>query len=909
LIGQRLGSYEITAKLGEGGMGEVYRATDSRLKREVAIKVLPAAFTQDRERLARFEREAQLLAQLNHPNIAQIYGLETSGATHALVMELVPGPTLAERLESGPLSPTESLSFALQIAQALEEAHDKGIVHRDLKPQNIKASSEGRAKVLDFGLAKAMDATGSGSSAADFARSPTILNSPTLTAVHGTQLGVILGTAAYMAPEQARGAAVDKRADIWAFGVVLYEMLTGRSLFAGPTVSDTLAGVLKSEIDWRALPAGTPVAIRSLLRRCLERNPKNRLHDIADARIVLDEVLGGGPEEVLPLAAEARPAARTRGWTWGLAAGALGVGLGLGALAFRAAAPPEVATQGAAVHAEFEIATPLATTMVSGLALSSDGRQLAFVARGKDGRTALWVRALGSTEAKELPGTVDARFPFWSPDGRRLGFFAQRRLKVIDLLGGSPRVVAETGSTQDARGGAWSADDRIVFAPTFTGTLFVIPASGGEAVPASRIPAGTDIGTQRFPSFLPDGERFLFFASTGTGIEPGTAYLGRLGSLEAKRLGPVTSSAFYAAPGFLIFVQGDALVAQRFDDGKEELVGDTLSLGVSLPGSVSVSGQRSLAVSANGVLAYRADKRNGTRLVWVDRRGVESGQLNDDDRNWHYAPVLSPDGKRVAVSYYEVGATSGGIWIHDLARRYSTRLTNGESGDDTLPVWSPDGRELAFGRVGPAGTSGIYRMDVGRPGSESRWFSDDGFLAPSAWLTDGTGLLEQRFDASGRGSIWWRSLATQAPPKLLGSEQASEWGAVATLDGRWIAYASDATGRMEVYVRRLDEPSNSPVRVSIDGGVSPAWRGDGRELFYVDDGGRIVAVPFEPSDPPQIGVGVPLFQGGLEEAADRQFDVTADGQRFLLNRNFASPGEPIRVVLGWRERLQQGPQR
>jgi Tol biopolymer transport system component len=546
--------------------------------------------------------------------------------------------------------------------------------------------------------------------------------------------------------------------------------------------------------------------------------------------------------------------------------------------------------------------------MVSGLALSSDGRQLAFVARGKDGRTALWVRALGSTEAKELPGTVDARFPFWSPDGRRLGFFAQRRLKVIDLLGGSPRAIAETGSTQDARGGAWGAGDRIVFAPTFTGTLFVVPASGGEAVPASQIPAGTDVGTQRFPSFLPDGERFLFFASTGTGIEPGTAYLGRLGSLEAKRLGSVTSSAFYAAPGYLIFVQGDALVAQRFDDEKEELVGDSISLGVTLPGSVSVSGQRSLAVSANGVLAYRADKRNGTLLVWVDRRGAKLEQLNEDDQNWHYTPVLSPDGSRVAVSYYEVGATSGGIWIHDLARRYSTRLTSGDSGDDTLPVWSPDGRELAFGRVGPAGTSGIYRMNAGRPGSESKWFSDEGFLAPSAWLSDGTGLLVQRFDASGKGSIWLQPLAAQAPPTRLGSELASEWGAVPSPDGRWIAYASDATRRMEVYVRRLGDASASPIRVSTDGGASPAWRGDGRELFFLDDGGRIVAVPFEPSDPPRVGIGVPLFEGGLEEAADRQFDVTADGQRFVLNRTSAAGGEPIRVVLGWRERLQQGPQ-
>ncbi len=909
MIGQRLGPYEITAKLGEGGMGEVYRATDTRLKREVAIKVLPAAFTADSERLARFEREAQILAQLNHSNIAQIYGIETSGATHALVMELVPGPTLAERFEQGPFSLTESLSLALQIAQALEEAHDKGIVHRDLKPQNIKASSEGKVKVLDFGLAKAMDPAGASSSAADLARSPTLMNSPTLTAAHGTQLGMILGTAAYMAPEQARGAAVDKRADIWAFGVLLYEMLTGVRLFEGDSVVDTLSAVMRKEIDLGSLPAGTPGAIRQLLRRCLERNPKNRLHDIADARIVIDEVLGGGLDELAPPAGEARLGARARGWTWGLAAGALFVGLGLGALFFRATAPPVVATQGAALHAEFDVAIPTGTTLVSGLALSSDGRQIAFVARGKDGRTSLWVRALASTQAKELPGTVDARFPFWSPDSRRIGFFAQRRLKATDLIGGSPRIIAETGTTQDARGGSWGADDQILFSPTFIGPIFVVSANGGEVAPATRLPQDGSVGTQRFPVFLPDGKRFLFFASSGTGIEPGTLCLGRLGSLESKTLGRVTSGATYAGPDSVIFVQGEALVAQKFDDRREELVGEPIPLGISLPGSVSVSGQRSLAVSANGVLTYRTDKRSAIRLVWVDRRGAQNGVIDDDGEIWHYSPVLSPDGKTLAIANYDPGATSGGIWIHDLARNYASRLTSGEEGDDTLPVWSPDGREIAFARAGPGGASGIFRVDPRQPGQARPWITADTVLWPSAWLADGPTVVYQSFDAAGRGSLWKRSFATEAPAERFGSELASEWGATLSRDGRWLAYSSDATRRMEVYVRRLDDLSRTSVRVSPDGGVTPAWRGDGRELYYVDDAGRVMAATFEPLDPPQVGTPVPLFQGGLEESGDRQFDVTADGQRFILNQSFVAEGEPIQVVLGWRERMKESHQR
>ena len=486
MIGSRLGPYEITGKLGEGGMGEVYRATDTKLEREVAIKVLPAAFTEDKERLARFEREARLLAQLNHPNIAQIYGLETSGETHALVMELVPGPTLAERLESGPL-PSESLSFALQIAQALEEAHEKGIVHRDLKPQNVKASTEGKAKVLDFGLAKAMDATGPGASAADLARSPTIMNSPTLTAVHGTQLGVILGTAAYMAPEQARGAAVDKRADIWAFGVVLYEMLTGRSLFAGPTVSDTLAGVLKTTIDLAELPADTPAAIRSLLRRCLERNPKNRLHDIADARLVIEDVIAGRSEELPALESQRATAAPPRSlaarafpWVAGLA-----VGAGLLAVVDRtllAPAPVEPPTLVSLTYSGKDV-TPAA---------SPDGKMIAF-ASTRDGSARIWLKQLATGEEVALTSGPADSIPKFSPDGSSLLFLrgtaAPFELYRVSTVGGEPRRIA----AGVASGPAWSPDGRRIAigrSTTSSGladTLVTLSAEGDEEREVARV--------------------------------------------------------------------------------------------------------------------------------------------------------------------------------------------------------------------------------------------------------------------------------------------------------------------------------------------------------------------------------------------------------------------------------------
>ena len=328
-----------------------------------------------------------------------------------------------------------------------------------------------------------------------------------------------------------------------------------------------------------------------------------------------------------------------------------------------------------------------------------------------------------------------------------------------------------------------------------------------------------------------------------------------------------------------------------------------------LPGSVAVSGQRSLAVSANGVLAYRTDKRSATRLVWVDRHGVETGEIKDDGETWHYAPALSPDGKMLATSNYEAGATSGAIWVYDLARNYESRLTSGEDGDDVLAVWSPDGREIAFSRAGVPGASGIFRIDPRQPGQIRPWIVGDTNLWPAGWLADGPTLVYQTLDVAGGGTLWARSFATEAPARRIGSELASEWGATLSRDGRWLAYHSDSTRRMEVYVRRLDDLSGKSVRVSMDGGMTPAWRGDGRELYYLDDAGRIMAVPFEPSDPPRVGTPEPLFRGALEEATERQFDVTADGQRFILNRTLISEGQPIQIVLGWRERLQTGPQR
>ena len=518
MIGQRLGPYEITAKLGEGGMGEVYRATDSRLKREVAIKVLPAAFTADEERLARFEREAQLLAQLNHPNIAQVYGLETSGETHALVMELVPGPTLAERLESGPLPFTESLSFALQIAQALEEAHEKGIVHRDLKPQNIKASSEGKAKVLDFGLAKAMGSATAAASAADLARSPTLMHSPTLTAAPGTQMGVLLGTAAYMSPEQAKGKTVDKRADIWSFGVVVWEMLVGQQMFAGETLQETLGLVMMREPDLGALPAATPLRLRKLLARCLERDPKRRLRDIGEARIELEAIAGGDVE-----GPPAPAATRGRGVSLPIFAATLFGAVAIAALvAGRWAKPSSTPARFSSQATEFSIPA----RGLTGMDLSPDGRRLSWTTRSSDGLgTApwteggkgtgviqLWVRDLDDREPREVASDGELRTTFWSPDGSQLAVQIGERLWRVPAAGGERTPICDLPAIAGVSGrsvlaGAWLPDDTLLFA-AWRGGIYRVAARGSDPELVVPLDPKVDVDFHQI-LLLPDGKTLI----------------------------------------------------------------------------------------------------------------------------------------------------------------------------------------------------------------------------------------------------------------------------------------------------------------------------------------------------------------------------------------------------------------
>ena len=894
MIGQRLGPYEITAKLGEGGMGEVYRATDTKLKREVAIKVLPREFTEDKERLARFEREAQLLAQLHHPNIASIFGLEDSAGIRALVMELVPGPTLAERLETGAFSLTESLSTALQIALALEEAHDKGIVHRDLKPQNIKTSSEGKTKVLDFGLAKAMDPTGAAASAADLARSPTIMNSPTLTAVHGTQLGVILGTAAYMAPEQARGAAVDKRADIWAFGVVLYEMLTGASLFAADTVGDTLAGVLRAEIDLAKLPASTPAAVRRLLRRCLERNPRNRLHDIADARIVIEDVLAGRLEETAPQPAP--PTIRNRWWLalpWLLTAGLAAL------LIARFESVP--AASAAAPKRALEFSVPLGNLLADDaeLAFAPDGSAIVFTALDPALGPQLWLRRLDRFDAAPLRDTVGATFPFWSPDGRSVGFFrdSDETLCRYDLATGTVEVLTKV--ELGGRGASWGADGTILFAASSNGPLRRLAASGGGVEEVTVLDPKVLDGSHRFPILLPDGEHFLltFWSNQLEAANRfGGIYLGSFAKGLERRLTPDLSQAVLVGRDRILVRRAGALVALPFDPETFEISGSGEKIADQPTYSAS-SGALAVSATAGGDLAYAvASGETGAELVWLDRQGQKVGTVGTE-RLRAQLLALSPDGRRFAAQ--AVSASGLNIWVGDERRRVIDRLTP-DALDAYNPVWSPDGKRIAYSTEAE-GTEAIYLQDAdGSRAAELLLFDPERNFRTTSWSTDGRALILQSSTKNdARSGLWLYDLETRAARELLSDPGASLSEGMLSDDGRWLAYTSDESGNPEVFVRPFPALDRK-WKISQGGASHPHWSRDGRELLLVGFSDKsVMAVDVSiGSDGLEVGIPHRLFASGSQLLG---LAPSADHQRFLAG---IVPGdarvEPIRVLLGWR---------
>jgi len=879
MVGRTLGNYQVIDKLGAGGMGEVWRATDTTLGREVAIKVLTGEFARDPERLARLEREARVLAALNHPNIAAIYGMERAGETPFLVLELVPGPTLAERLGTGPLEIDEALRVGIAIAEALEAAHEKTIIHRDLKPANIKITPEGKVKVLDFGLAKAL--TGE---PVEADRS----QSPTLTAA-ATRAGVILGTAAYMSPEQARGLALDKRTDIWAFGCVLYEMVAGRQPFQGGTVMDVLSAVVRAAPDWSALPEATPASMRVLLERCLQKEAGRRLRDIGDARMEMEAALAGGAQPQAQAQAS-QPVRAARRWRWVAGAAAAGVvagGLGMWGWTRRPA--PEVR------QIRFTVPAQERLRSLSGfMAASPDGRRLAYASADASGRRRLWVRALDSTVARALARTEDAEIPFWSPDSRFLAFFARGKLWKVEAAGDAavPEVVCE--ATDAPLGGSWSRDGVIVFAPTTRGGLHQVSAAGGVSKVLTSVPQ--EVLAHAAPQFLPDGKRFLYYAYA-PGAGKGWLFVASLDGKLSKRVteGWAIHATTPAGQGYLLFPRGGTLRAQLFDEQRLELSGEAQTVaGAQVAPMFTVNG---------GVLAYReaADTRD-RELVWFDRAGRRLSVVGE--KGDYMMPRLSPDGKRLAVERHG-GQGGGDIYVFELAGGNPARLTFDAANHNAFVAWSPDGRRMVFHSTRQGGQllekAGAGNEEPAAPGQPAGTTSD--------WSQDGRFVVYDVIDPKTRTDIWLLPMTGERKPAPLLATKFHEMQGQFSPDGRWIAYASDESGQFEVYVRPF--PSGGEQwRVSTGGGDSPRWRRDGKEVFYLAPDGKIMAVPVTAGSTLQTGPPQALFQsqgltsvGVLRQAV--HWDVTADGQRFLVVApEVQAAGVPITVVVNWHAGLR-----
>ena len=893
---QTIAHYRITAKLGEGGMGEVWRGIDTRLNREVAIKILPDAFAGDPDRLTRFTREAQLLASLNHPNIAAIYGVED----RALVMELVEGATLAERIAQGPIPLEEALPIARQIAEALEYAHERGIIHRDLKPANIKLTPDDRVKVLDFGLAKAI-------SGEVVAADP--INSPTLT-MRATTAGVILGTAGYMAPEQAKGKPADRRADVWAFGVVFAEMLTGRPVYSGETVSEVLAAVIKDTPALDALPGATPPGIRRLLRRCLEKDPRRRLQAIGEARFILEE-----PEENAPAAPEAvaTPPASSRGFGWvnvGLAILAL-AGIAVGVVHFR-----EPRRENAAVR--FEIAAPENAAIENGgIAVSPDGRRIAFVATAGAGSSMIWVRSLDSLQARPLPGTENVSFaPFWSPDSRFIAFGVSGALKKVDADGGPPQTLCEIPSL--IVGGSWSTDGVIVFGGATTALYRVSQAGGVPKLVTALDEAKGEMGHLR-PWFLPDGRHFLYNARMSS-PDQSAIYLGSIDGNERKRLLVARQAGAYAPPtagakyGHLLFLRDATLMAQPMDPRRLEFAGEPFPVAEHVG---SVLGMGWFSVSPNGVLVYRSGQSalQTTRLTWHDRDGNQLGTLAQL-ASYPGGMELSPDGSRVAIEEIDASGNHD-IWIRDVARGVSTRFTFDQAWDRE-PHWSPDGSRLAFASDrGHAGRFSIYLKASSGSGNEELLFDDPASAMPGAWSPDGRHLIYQRSDPKDAGTgfdLWTLPLPPANPkPEIYVQTPFAKRQPQFSPDGRWVVYVSDESVRnqYQVYVQPFP-PGAGKFQISTGaGGTQPRWRRDGKEIFYVAADGKLMAVGvkttprFEPGTPQALFDAHVTAANVAAMAANFKYDVAPDGKRFLIQRLYIpveqhATAPPITVVMNWQ---------
>jgi serine/threonine protein kinase len=863
-IGRRVTHYEILAFLGAGGMGEVYRSLDTKLKREVAIKILPAEWSQDPDRVHRFKREAELLANLNHPRIAHIYGFEESGETACLILELIEGETLADELKRGPVPLDRALQIAQQIAEALEAAHDRDIIHRDLKPANIKITPDGNVKVLDFGLAKAVTPPGSTSPES---RSPTFVSGASLP-------GVILGTVGYMSPEQAKGHSVDTRTDIWAFGCVLYEMLSGQRAFGGESIVEILSSVLRAEPDWTALPEATPAAIRSLLKRCFQKDPLRRLRHITDARFQIEEVQSApaAPEH----AVRAKRRWRERIW-W------------MEPIVFLLIAAVVLRDRQAKIPQAPEMRLQIVTPEDAGnamFALSPDGQKLVFRAQGQ-----YWLRPLDSETSKPLPGTENSGSIIWSPDSRSFAFSAADQLKRFDMDLNLARTVAGVSGT-GMKGGSWNSLGTLLLGLAGDWMpLYSLPANGGNAAPVTRLEPGQTL--QAYPLFLPDGRHFLFFGRTrdGQGI-----YAGTLDSKETRKLFDADSAPVFAPPDQVLFARRGALLAQRVDLKTLNPVGEPVSISaeVFVDNSVGSSSVRALvaaSASAGGSVAYRAHGQH-TQLAWVDRTGrvlaLIPGTEENDIREANDLS-LAPNGRTVAFAKTLNGNKD--IWLLDLESGLPRRFTLPEAWDGAA-IWSPDGKQLVFSSL-RKGVLDLYQKPADESGMETPLLESSEGKVAHDWSSDGRYLLYQSSNPQTSDDIWVLPLFGDRKPIPVVQTPSLECCALFAPDGRTIAYQSWETDRSEVYLQAFMGPA-AKQRVSLEGGTAIRWRADGKELFFRGADGRLMSVLISrEGETLKAGNPIPLFR--LQTPV---YTPSPDGQKFLVSV-IKEPAAPITILLNW----------
>jgi serine/threonine protein kinase len=878
--GTRLARYEIRAKIGEGGMGEVYRARDEKLNRDVAIKILPAALSENEDRLRRFEQEAQAAGALNHANILAVYDVGVHDDAPYVVSELLQGETLRELLEQRRPATRKSIDYAIQLAQGLAAAHDKGIIHRDIKPDNLFITKDERVKILDFGLAKLAQP-----SAEDVPQTEIATRK-----VH-TDPGTVMGTVGYMSPEQVRGAAVDHRTDIFSFGAVLYEMLSGRRAFHGDSAIETLNAILKEEpAELSSANQNIALSLERIVWHCLEKNPDRRFQSANDVAFALESVSGvtSQPTQTTLIGPGLPAPARTltpERLVWLSVCLLLFIVASVLAFAYlsRSQTAPTV---------RLSLTTPEKTIFPAEVAVSPDGSRVAFTAATPDGKRLLWVRALDSLTAQPLAGTESAGAPFWSPDSRFIGYFANARLYKVDASGGRPQVLCDV---KDDRGGTWNSEGVILFAGP--DGLYRVSAQGGTPTPATRIDPKAE--AHRWPSFLPDGRHFIFLSDAQT-TEGHHICVGVLDSQESQILFNAVSPIKYAPPGYLLYISQGALVARPFDAGKLKITGDPSMVAEHVK-EIGANHQFDFSVSNNGVMAYNAGSEI-SQLTWFDRNGKNLGTVGEPD---NYASIaMAPDGKRVATGLLDADGRESDIWLFDLERNSRSRLTF-DPASEGEPVWSPDGNRIAFGSTkGSDAHDRLYVIPANGTGQDELLLSGDIDEFPTNWSNDGQTILFVRYGKT-PGAVWMLPMSGDHQPKPLMESTAFEqtWPTFSP-DGQFIAYVSLESGKPEIYVRSF--PASGKWQISNGGGNFPRWRADGKELFYLSEEGKVMAAQVKSENPFQIAVPQELFQTRIKFAFGYGYAVTHDGTRFLIN----SPSEannpaPLTVVINWTASLKQ----